>query len=302
MPFLNHNGTDKISTCLVDIDQVTDGQDAVTEPEETKTELKHLIDFTVFQKIDCDDHCGGKNGYCKAVERIIAALDYHQFLVNGGLDAKYGDDPKSVFIAFCEDLYAKSAVLNDYIHFVNHHADDEGLGYIRGRLHFQCDSVVKCGATSRHYRDRREDSHSGTNDSDASNWFIERIDSIHFMVHHLHELGLRVSMEKIQSELMIDDETEDKSILVDLGMKRMAKEIDTKRSFMSTTRLDGGENSKFTMTVEMQIDGIFCRYIFIQNRACTLCIIKRVFVVPNSKWKRHSKRRGVVAVLEAVAK
>ena len=268
---------------------ILDHQDTVTQPEESKIEIEHLVDFNVFRKIDCDDHCDGKNGYCKVVERIIAALDYHQFLVNGGLDAKYGDDLVAAFTAFCEELYPKTAILNDYIHFVTHHADAKGLEYIRGRLHFKCDSAAKCGSTSRHYRDRREHGDNGSSDL-VSNWFIDRIDSIHFMVHHLHELGLRVSVETMQSELKIDDEIDDKLHLVDLGLKRMAQEIELKRALFSNERLDGVQNAKFSLHIAMLTDGTFCGHICILSAFIKREITPKSQQNANSKWKGYEER------------
>ncbi len=136
------------------------------------------------------------------------------------------------------------------MHFVGHHADPKSIEYIRSRLQFSCDLVGKCGATTRHYRDRREDSTSAK--GVESNWFIDRVDSIHFMVHHLTELGLRVSMEAMESELAPDDEDEDESLLVDRTLKRLGKEIESKRALFSNQRLDGATNSKFTLQINEQ--------------------------------------------------
>ena len=225
--------------------------DPQTDPPTTSTVKKEeVIDFNLFQDIESGDCCDGKRGYCKGLERVIQTLDYHQFLVVNPLDDKYGNDPQTAFISFCSELYPKEAMLNDYIHFVEHHADPKGVEYIRSRLHFSCDSAGKCGATTRHYRDRREDSTSAK--GVESNWFIDRIDSIHFMVHHLTELGLRVSMEAMESELAPDDEEQDESLLVDLALKRMGKEIESKRARFTTERLDGAANSKFTLQINEQ--------------------------------------------------
>ena len=91
-------------------------------------ELKQIVDFNVFQHIESEDQCDGKHhGTCKGLDRMTAALDYHQFTIENELNEKYGDDPKEVFIAFCED----------YIHFVEHHADPSSIEYIKGRLHFE---------------------------------------------------------------------------------------------------------------------------------------------------------------------
>ena len=176
----------------------------IADPQmETKMELNHIIDFNVFQHIESEDQCDGKHpGTCKGLDRMIAALDYHQFTIVHELNEKYGDDPKELFIAFCDELYPRTAMLEDYIHFVEHHADPSSIEYIKGRLHFKCESATKCGATTRHYRDRRNDVNNGI----EFVWCIDRIDSIHFMVHHLTELGLRVSADTLQNAVSSDDE------------------------------------------------------------------------------------------------
>ena len=185
------------------------------------------------------------------MQRVIAALDYHQMVVVNELKDKYGDDPKRAFIAFCDELYPKVAMLTDYVHFVEHHADPNSTEYIKSRLHFDCDSAAKCGATTRHFRDRRDDDKDGANGV-VTNWFIDRMDSIHFLVHHLTELGLRVSKETKESVLGPDDEKQDESLSVDLALKRMGKEIEAKRAALSTQRLDGTTNSKFTIQIAEQ--------------------------------------------------
>ena len=68
----------------------------------------------------------------------------------------------------------------------------------------------------------------------------------------MEEVGLRVSKEAIQSELVSSDEEKDESVLIDVALKRMTNEINSKRDKFSTQRLDGVENSKFTLKVEGQ--------------------------------------------------
>ena len=205
----------------------------------------------MFREIESGDHCHGKGGHCKAMERVIAALDYHQFMIVNELSDKYGDEPTAAFISFCQELYPKDRMLNDYIHFVLHHADPDSIEYIRGRLHFPCDSAKNCGATSRHYRDRRGDATKGAKGT-KTNWFIDRIDTIHFMVNHLTELGLRVPSNVLESAFDWDDEKGDESQKALLVQKRMKEVVDSKRREFSDERLDGAENAKFTLTVTEQ--------------------------------------------------
>jgi hypothetical protein len=215
--------------------------------------MENVVDFSVFDNIQSGDHCAGKKpaGCCKVLDRVITTLDYHQMtIVNPSAAAKYGAEPESAFTAFCDELYSKRNMVNDYIHFIKHHADPASIEYIKQRLHFECDSAVKCGATTRHYRDRRDDSNGGN--GSKLKWFTDRMDSIHFMVHHLTELGLRVPAKAMESERASDDEEKDDSFLVDVALQRMGKEIESKRSAFSTERLGGATNSKFTLQIEDQ--------------------------------------------------
>ncbi len=209
------------------------------------------MDLSVFENIECGDNCGGSKpaGCCRSLDRVVALLDYHQMtVVDPESVSKYGDDGESAFTAFCDAVYCKRNMVNDYIHFVNAHSDPQSVEYMKGRLHFGCESVRKCGATTRHYRDRGDDSNGG-NGSEC-NWFTDRMDSIHFLVHHLTELGLRVPAKAMESELASDDEEKDDSFLVDVALQRMGQIIESKRTALSTERLGGATNSKFTLQID----------------------------------------------------
>ena len=210
--------------------------------------------FALFEKIDDEDHChGDTHEKCKAVERIVAALRYYQHLVLSPNTTKYGKEPRAVFDTFCEDLYPKGIMLNDYIHWVLNHKDERSIDAIRIRLNFVCDSAKKCRATTRHYRDRRDDGNEA--DDTESSWFTEQMDIVHFNIYHLHEAGLRVSAEVLESEVAPDDEKQDESHLFDLAVKRLAKEMMAKSAAFGNERLNGSENVKFTLKVN-EINGV----------------------------------------------
>ena len=183
--------------------------------------------------------------------RVTAALNYYQFLVVAPMATKYGKDPRIAFTSFCLELYPKKSFLNDYIHWVLHHNDPQSAMAIRKQLHFVCESAKRCGATTRHYRDRREDGNGAADDAESS-WFVDKMDCIHFNVYHLHELGLRVSKETIENELGPDGKEQDEDESVDLSLKRMSTVIETKRAMFTTERLDGAANSKFTLQIDEQ--------------------------------------------------
>ena len=241
--------------------------------------VEDIVPFSVFQHIQSGDQCDGKHpGTCKGLDRMIAALDYHQCTIVNPLQEKYGDDPKATFISFCDELYPKTTMLDDYVHFVEHHADPSSLEYIKGRLHLKCESATKCGATTRHYRDRADDH----NDGIESVWCIDRIDSVHFMIHHLTELGLRVSLETKESAVVSDDEKQVDLDVVDHDLKRTVKEVDSKRAVFSNERLDGIENTKFTLQISEKMtgtakgtDGMLSLYILFRQQTNIIMKMKR---------------------------
>ena len=208
-----------------------------------------VIDLKVFENIAEDDHCDGKHGkHCQCMVRVTAALDYYGVLVIGALGNQLVDDPKAVFTDFCEKVYPKKYFLNDYIHWVLHHKDEEEITKLRSSLHFICESAKLCGATTRHYRDRRVT--TDENDGEERNVFMEKMDSIHFNVFHLNELGLRISSEDLKIEITENDEGKDEEHLKELQLKRMAEVIATKRELFGAERLDEDTNFKFTIQVQ----------------------------------------------------
>ena len=166
--------------------------------------------------------------------------------------AELVEDPKSTFTAFCDELYPKRMLMDDYIHWVLHHKDPENIKAIRARLHFICESAKLCGSTSRHYRERQNDRKGA---DDETNWFTEKMDVLHFNVYHLQELGLRVEPDVIQKEMATAHEETDGAHLASLALQRMAEVIEAKRTAFSTRRLDGNANSKFTLQIDEQQKG-----------------------------------------------
>lgn len=213
-----------------------------------------LIDPKLFENVESEDHCHGKGRCteCKAMKRVMAALDYYAVLVLGAKAKMLVDDPKAVFMKFCDEIYPKRVFLNDYIHWVLHHNSVEEAKAIRSVLQYLCDSANDCGATTRHYRDRRQDANGA---DDVPNEFMEKMDALHFNIYHLQELGLRIDPETLESEMKLDDHEQDESQLADVGYRCMARAIEVKRSRFSSQRLDGLKNAKFNLQVNEQKEG-----------------------------------------------
>ena len=61
---------------------ISDSTEDTDPSEESKMNVEDIVPFSVFRKIGHDDHCDGKHpGSCKALDRMITALDYHQFVI-----------------------------------------------------------------------------------------------------------------------------------------------------------------------------------------------------------------------------
>ena len=83
---------------------------------------------------------------------------------------------------------------------------------------------------TRHYAERRADDPSWS-------WFAEKMDSLHFYLYHLSDIGLREESKDIND--VSDDDKEDNIQLDQVALKRLAESINSKRTFFSSERLDG---------------------------------------------------------------
>ena len=208
-------------------------------------------ELKLFENIASDDLCVEHHEKCLCLDRVVAALKYYQFLVLSRITKNHLDNPKEMFGEFCDKYYPKHFFLDDYIHWISHHKSAEQTMAIRERLHFVCDSAKLCGAVTRHYRDRRAD---GGGDDATTNWYTDVMDAIHFNLYHLEELGLRTQIESIDCELASDDEKRDDRECVNDCLKKMIREVDSKRNTFRTGRLDVATNSKFNLQVAMAFD------------------------------------------------
>ena len=229
----------------------TEWFDAIRSQHQNTNLVKELVDLSLFKNIDVEDHCNGHDiANCDSVKRIVEALNLHQNLVKPvpAEDGSETVDWCNVFNIFRIDHYPTKSLLNDHIHFISNHVDPEGLDFVQQRLKRDCGSAAKCGATGRHFRDRAVDSNGP--DAMDSNSFMDRMDSIHFMVHHLYELGLRVPVHVLAKELEAKyDDDADNGHFAEFALKRMINEIQSKKEGLQTDRFDGNGNIKFTLNV-----------------------------------------------------
>ena len=210
-----------------------------------------LIDFKLFGDTKHDEVGECQDGKCGAVDRVVQCLKYWSVIT------KILDDPmaaKQALTAFCDEHYGQDAVLRDHIHFLDKHSDPNSVREIAGRFQMDCDGVGQCRGTLRHFRGRgglKQDVEA----EKATNFYVETVDSLHFYLFHLEEMGLRVPIELIESALKRVDEEKDEESLVDEGAKVMVKQIAAKKKAVRVDRFDGNNNVKFNVATTSKIGG-----------------------------------------------
>ena len=174
---------------------------------------------------------------CAAMRRITATLDYYNSLMMNGND-HHLPFPRNQFIEFIDEHYGERMLLEDYLHCIRDHRDPESTTKMTANLKFKCfDDFKKCTVTPRHYRDRSQD------EKDPVHFYVDIMDSLHFNLLHLEDVGLRVN---IPLELLI---YKNDSNSVDDALSMMAKSVQQKRRQFPFSRLNSGvKSAKFSLT------------------------------------------------------
>ena len=229
------------------------GNGVVNVPAPTLSLKGSVVDLTAFSPMLFDEECRG-DADCAAIDRLVQSLDLWADLES----KEEAESAQSAFTSFCDLHYGDSNVVRDYIHFVDHHSEQETVRKIAERLRVQCRGVSECGDTLRHFR-RRSGSRRDEEEEDAVNFYLDTMHSLHFYLCHLEEMGLRVPAELLQTETerKAVDEEQDEGPLVDAVIKRMAQHIAKRRNLLTVQRLDGSTNTKFNIcTVSKHEKGI----------------------------------------------
>ena len=190
---------------------------------------------------NCDEIRKSGNGdqghlHCPSMRRMTAILDYYNSTVMTANSEEAVEDLKKQFEEFCAKNYGEKWLLEDYMHCISVHDDRESMAKMAKSLKYKCSGNGKvCGGMKRHFRDR-------TMDQDAVSFFIDTLDTMHFNVLHLHDVGLRVDVE-----VKVDDDQNEES-LKDEALLKKHKVIQQKREQYSFQRLDDTANSnKYSM-------------------------------------------------------
>ena len=192
-------------------------------------------------KIEDDDEIESEEQsliLCPALKRLVAVLNYYNSLM---LNAVNGDDAlwQNQFIEFCDKYYGQKWMMEDHMHFVAKHSDLKSTQKMAVFLDCKCfGDLAKCGGTARHYRNR------GRVGTKAVHFYVDYMDSLHFNVLHLVDVGLRVNTDDNL------EHNQNRDGLKDLALFKMSREIQSKRERCFFERLDGTSKFSLCSTVE----------------------------------------------------
>ena len=174
---------------------------------------------------------------CTAMRRIVAILNYYNSLIMNGMDHEL-PILRTQFIEFVDKHYGPLMLLEDYIHCITEHRDPDSITKMTAVLHWKCyDDFKRCTVTPWHYRDRSQDA------KNPVHFYMEIMDTMHFNLLHLEDVGLRVNQS-----LKFENQRND-SDLVDHRLLEMSKRIRQKRQQYPFRRLNSDVKSvKFSLT------------------------------------------------------
>ena len=220
---------------------VSSSSSAIINAASKLQEAVEPADLSIFkQGFDrCDDSLLG----CPSLNRLAVTLRYYQ----KSFDQQYRD----TFMHFINNIYPQKELLNDYIHLMRLHQDQiENIrnDYINNQGIIKC-NIKTCPFTQRHHR-ISDDNKTTESDSTEFNFIKETIDSLHFYIMHMFEVGLRIP----RMDNDIDPENEEKkdnNIYFDQDFDRIHTKIrDLNETTPSFLRFDTENNSKFNIKTD----------------------------------------------------
>ena len=175
---------------------------------------------------------------CVAMERMVAILNYYNSLM---LYTNTTDDQYLIlmaqFVEFCDKHYGERMMLEDYIHCITEHHDNNSIMKMRAGSKWQCFvDFQKCRIIHSHYRDRSQ------YEKEPVAFYIEIMDTMHYNLLHLEDVGLRVNLPSNNNN------ARNITGLVDESLLKMSKTIQRKRQRYPVRRLNGGvKSTKFSI-------------------------------------------------------
>jgi len=191
--------------------------------------------MNAFRDAIFEEHCGDK---CLSVLRIVYSLRHYHLLLKA---KKKVDNDRTLFIEWCDSVYTAALLLDDYVHVMSKHNDMASLSAMARQIKCPCSGAAECEWTGRHFRGRERDKKK--KNAESVHFYIELMDTLHFNIFHLKEVGLRIDVAEVKT----DGDDDDEDTLVDAAMLRARDIIKRKRKEYAFDRMDGTETSKFTI-------------------------------------------------------
>ena len=140
------------------------------------------IDLSIFGRNG--DHCNNLD--CEALKRIMISMKYASMLEDSSIR-------EDILLEFFQNEYTN--LLDDYHHLIKVHGHEaHKLKEILMSNHgISCDGISHCNASSRHHRNPDISDLYDNNNDPSFMIFSETLDSLHFYIFHLYDVGLRVS-------------------------------------------------------------------------------------------------------------
>jgi len=193
--------------------------------------------MNAFRDAIFEEHCGDK---CLSVLRIVYSLRHYHLLLKA---KKKVDNDRTLFIEWCDSVYTAALLLDDYVHVMSKHNDMASLSAMARQIKCPCSGAAECEWTGRHFRGRERDKKK--KNAESVHFYIELMDTLHFNIFHLKEVGLRVDLADAKTS--DDDDGDDEDTLVDAAMLRARDIIKLKRKEYAFDRMHSTEISKFTI-------------------------------------------------------
>ena len=127
-------------------------------------------------------------------------------------------------------------MLENYMNYIQYHSDRKSIAKMAAALKCKCSVGSKrCGGMRRHFRDR-------TTSLEPIHFYVDIMDTMHFNVLHLEDVGLRVNLD------LNSESVENEDNLVDDYMFKISRTIWSKRDQHFVDRLDDtSKNGKFSL-------------------------------------------------------
>eukprot|EP01084_Bolivina_argentea_P153801 268149_1 len=207
-------------------------------------EDKYTFDLSSFKnKVNANEsECNNNKGFtkCAAMSRLIIALKYYSML-----DIHNVED-REFFRNFMDVIYYQ--VIDDYIHFNNHHTHELETINIHLINGSDC-QISSCVFASRHHE---IETHQHIPD-DIVNFYKQTMDSLHFYLFHCYDVGIR-SKQKYETQ---QEEKKQGGQYFDAAFSRTSKRItqrahNTNYNTKRFARFSTNKNGKFNIKTQKE--------------------------------------------------